>query len=1322
MNNSNDQYYFLKGGGKMGDLIRKKDWTKTPLGLPEKWSQNLQAAVSLVLNNPLPMYIAWGKECTQIYNDAYLPILGKQQQLDSLDFKPSDTLSQVWQITKDKFDLVMKGEFASSSSFILTLYRDGSLKNCYFDFAYSPIFLQDGEIGGTLVTIFETTAKQIVDQELQESEKRFKTLADNIPNLAWMADAKGSLYWYNKQWYEYTGTSFEDMQGWGWKSVFKEKELEAVLKEWNTSLKTGQPFEMVYPIKGADGVYNQFLTRALPVKNDAGEITTWFGTNTNINPQKLAERALDESKNELEFVIEAAKLGTFDYDPITNKFTSNNRLKEWFGLSAEQDIDLYHGTKVIKEKDKSKVITAIDTALQFSSGGIYDICYDIVNPISKKEITLHAKGKALFNSDKKAFRFNGTVEDITEQTIARKKLEQSENNLRLIILQAPMAIAILRGPKYVVEIANKSALDLWTKTEEEVYNTSVFDSIPELALQGIQDILDKVRTTKQHFSTTELPLKIMRYGILETVFMNFSYEPLFDDEGNSDKIMVLGFDVTTQVRARKEIEKSEHDIRSIVESAPFPIAVYTGSEMRITLANQSMIEAWGKGSGVIGKLYKEVLPELENQNIYEQISGVFATGIPFHAKNQKVEILKNGILKSFYFNYSFTPLRDLLGTIYGVMNTAAEVTELNEAKKRIEESEKRFRDSVHQAPVAIVIFRGEENIVEMANAPYLELVDKTESEFLSKPLFSSLPEVEQSIDPIIKGIYQTKKAFYGYEFPVVLKRFGNKEDCYFNFVYQPLIESDTVVGIIVVATDVTANVRAKKELENKEQRLNIVINASELGVWELDLKNNETKVSQRALEILGLPGEKKYNRELLSSKMHKDDLIIRKTAFKEALKNGILYYEIRIIIDEVIHWIEAKGKVFFDLDKKPLRIIGTLRDVTDEKNIQNELLEREQKFRLLADSMPQFVWTANREGKLTYFNQAVYDFSGYSKEEMIEKGWLSIVHDEEKEENRTKWIEAVSTEKNFIIEHRFRKNDGTYRWQLSRAIPQRDKSGVITMWVGTSTDIQDQKMFTNELEKQVSERTKEIYDKNEALEKMNRELQSFAYISSHDLQEPLRKIQTFATQLQQSEAKNLSDKGLDKFHRMRSAADRMQTLIQDLLAYSRTSVQERSFKRTKLSDIIDEVKEDLEEDFEGENSNITIRNDCEIDIIPFQFRQVLFNLISNSLKFTKPNQNCNIVIDSRLALNSEIVTHDLDPDREYCYIKFTDNGIGFEEEYSEKIFEVFQRLHGKEKFEGTGIGLAIVKRIIDNHNGRIVATGVLNEGATFEIFIPYQKC
>ncbi|KVV15990.1 PAS domain S-box protein [Flavobacterium sp. TAB 87] len=1315
---SNDQHYFLNGGGEMGELIRAKDWTQTPLGSPENWPNSLKTMVSVLLNNPFGMYIAWGKEYTQIYNDAYIPILGKVNHTRIVGNSTRDSFAEIWESVASNFDQAMMGNPGILPDFLVVLDGNESTKNSYFDFAYSPILLENGEVGGVLVNAIETTTKKVAQDNLIESEERFKAMADNIPNLAWMANADGAVYWYNKQWYEYTGTTFEDMQGWGWQSVYKQDALFTVVDEWKRSLELGVPFEMSYPIRRADGMYRQFLTRALPVKNEDGNISTWFGTNTDITEQKVAEEALLESKNEIEFVIEAAKLGTFDYNPITDKFSANSRLKKWFGLSADEEINLNVATNVIVDEDRAKVVHAITKSLDYSSGGNYEMTYNIINPVSKKEITLHAKGKALFNANKQAFKLNGTVEDITAQTISRKKLEQSERSLKLMILQAPIAISIMRGTDYTVEIANKNALELWNRTEEQVLNKSIFEVLPELKSQGVRELLDDVCATGNSFSTTELPVELMRFGQLETVYVNFSYEALFDLQGNINGVMSIGFDVTAQVLARQEIEKSEQSIRSLVESAPFPIGVYTGKEMRITLANQAIIDAWGKQGDVIGKLYTEILPELENQNIYKQIEGVFESGIAFHAKNQKVEIEINGILKAFYFNYSFTPLRDSTGNIYGVMNTAAEVTALHEAKQKIEESEKRFRDAVQQAPTAMVIFRGKDNVVDMVNTPYLELVDKTEEEFLGKPLFESLPEVEEVIKPIIDGIYETENAYYGYEFPVTLVRYGKKEITYFNFVYHPLKEGNVVTGIMVVATEVTSNVVAKKSLKENEQRLSIIIEASELGVWELDLLTYETTISDQALEVLGLANEKFESHEQLMSKMHPDDLGIRKAAFEKALQTSILHYEIRTIVDDVIHWIEAKGKVFYDADKKPIRMLGTLRDVSDEKNIQSQLVEREQKFRLLADSMPQFVWTANPEGKLNYFNQSVFDFSGISREEITEKGWLQIVHFDEREENTIKWMESICTEKDFLIEHRFRKNDGTYRWQLSRAIPQRDPDGKITMWVGTSTDIQDQKMFTNELEKQVLERTKELNQKNDDLEKMNRELQSFAYISSHDLQEPLRKIQTFATQINQREAENLSDNGKDKFRRMQNAANRMQMLIQDLLAYSRTSVQERIFEKATLSEIIEEVKEDLEQDSLDKNTTITVVTDCSLEVIPFQFRQLLFNLISNSLKFTREGTIPKIVIECNFALGSDLPNDKLNKNKEYCHISIQDNGIGFEEEYNEKIFEVFQRLHGKEKFDGTGIGLAIVKKIVDNHNGVITATGVLNEGATFDIYLP----
>jgi len=263
-----------------------------------------------------------------------------------------------------------------------------------------------------------------------------------------------------------------------------------------------------------------------------------------------------------------------------------------------------------------------------------------------------------------------------------------------------------------------------------------------------------------------------------------------------------------------------------------------------------------------------------------------------------------------------------------------------------------------------------------------------------------------------------------------------------------------------------------------------------------------------------------------------------------------------------------------------------------------------------------------------------------------------------------------------------------------------------------------QKTFTDELEKKVKERTLQLEDNNLALEKMNKELQSFAYISSHDLQEPLRKIQTFASLISEKEFDNLSEMGQDYFRRMRNAAERMQTLINDLLSYSRTDLDERKFEITDLNAIVEDVKDDLKEEIQRNNAVIEVGEMCDVNVITFQFRQLMYNLISNALKFTKPGEAPHIKIHSKIVEGKFLKHKSLLPNSYYCHISISDNGIGFLAEYSEKIFELFQRLHVKSAYDGTGIGLAIVKKIVDNHYGQIAAMSGLGAGATFDIFIP----
>jgi two-component system, chemotaxis family, CheB/CheR fusion protein len=241
----------------------------------------------------------------------------------------------------------------------------------------------------------------------------------------------------------------------------------------------------------------------------------------------------------------------------------------------------------------------------------------------------------------------------------------------------------------------------------------------------------------------------------------------------------------------------------------------------------------------------------------------------------------------------------------------------------------------------------------------------------------------------------------------------------------------------------------------------------------------------------------------------------------------------------------------------------------------------------------------------------------------------------------------------------------------------------------------------------------------------NQELESFTYIASHDLQEPLRKIQTFAKRIMEKEIGNLSEGGRDYFLRMERAANRMQVLIEDLLLYSRTNTKLQEMEQIDLNGMVAEVIHDLKEQIEEKNAKVDVKTLGMAHVVPFQFRQLFQNLIGNALKFYSPDRSLLVKISTEHCDNNAYSTNNpalginqLTRDQTYMHLIISDNGIGFEQKFHDQIFQLFQRLHGREKYTGTGIGLSIVRKITDNHQGVITARGELGKGATFDIYIP----
>ena len=406
-------------------------------------------------------------------------------------------------------------------------------------------------------------------------------------------------------------------------------------------------------------------------------------------------------------------------------------------------------------------------------------------------------------------------------------------------------------------------------------------------------------------------------------------------------------------------------------------------------------------------------------------------------------------------------------------------------------------------------------------------------------------------------------------------------------------------------------------------------------------------------------------------------------------------------------------------------ILLSIEDITVAANAREAERQATKQLQFIADAMPQKVWTADGDGNVNYLNQIWLDYTGLTYEDLKSRGWEQVTHPDDWEKSKKSWQHAIDTGDDFEEEHRFLNKNGDYKWHLSRGVAHRNESGTIVMWVGTNTEINEQKEQNVALEKAVVKRTHELEEAKKALEgtnaelnAKNKELESFTYVSSHDLQEPLRKIQTLASRILDKEAQNLTDSGQDSFRRLQKAAERMQNLIRDLLAFSRLGTAERKFETIELRVVLEDVIDELNETISEKRAVVEYSELGPATVVVFQFRQLLHNLIGNALKFSDPATPPKVTIRSTSVKGSETGYAGLAAEKNYCHITVSDNGIGFDPQYSEKIFDVFQRLHGKEKYNGTGIGLAIVKRIIENHDGVITATSEPKKGTRFDIYIP----
>jgi PAS domain S-box-containing protein len=426
--------------------------------------------------------------------------------------------------------------------------------------------------------------------------------------------------------------------------------------------------------------------------------------------------------------------------------------------------------------------------------------------------------------------------------------------------------------------------------------------------------------------------------------------------------------------------------------------------------------------------------------------------------------------------------------------------------------------------------------------------------------------------------------------------------------------------------------------------------------------------------------------------------------------------------------ILRSGKILNNLDTGRARAEGATRES------QIALSTSEASFQELADSMPQIVWAATPDGNLDYYNRRWYDYTGMTFAQTRDWGWPAVLHPDDLQNCINLWTHSLATCEPLEVLYRFRRaSDNAYRWHLGRARAIRNAQGAVVRWFGTCTDIEDFKraeteiiMLNEGLEGRVRERTIELDCANRQLaaaneelkgaalrlEYSNRELQDFASVASHDLQEPLRKVQAFGDRLKSRCGTAIDEQGRDYLDRMLNATKRMQSLILDLLSFARVTSQAQPFLPVDLAQVAREVLADLEVRIAETSAVVEVGDLPSIDADAMQMRQLLQNLIGNALKFRQKGEPAAVRV---YAENADFRTA---VDGMFRFV-VEDRGIGFDEKYLDRIFKVFQRLHGRAEYEGTGVGLAICRKIAQRHGGDITARSSVGQGARFLVALPF---
>jgi PAS domain S-box-containing protein len=898
--------------------------------------------------------------------------------------------------------------------------------------------------------------------------------------------------------------------------------------------------------------------------------------------------------------------------------------------------------------------------------------------------------------------------DITDLKHSQKALADSEIRLRVATESAGMATWDLdmqtKNLVYSERMNELFGLPSGTQLTQDELRSYIFGEDMPIIARAQQTALENgLYSYVVRIRRADGPLR----------YIQTDGKVIFDDNGQAVRMLGTMSDVTAQRLHQKQLEDSERLFRTIALSIPNSLVVVIDTDYKIISLEGDLLSKLGYDSqNFVGKSLQSVTEAdkfARDKENYDRLLSGEKFSLEITAEAEKLSFMTH-----------FVPLKDN-GETYAGLIIALDITELKTNEERIA----RFGAIVESSDDGIFSLTLD-GFVTSWNRGAERIFGYTEKEMVGMPLSTIIPPDRRDEETRILSQIREGRSVDHFE-TIRLRKDGREVDI--SLTVSPLKNDEgTIIGASKISRDISERKRTERQLVESEERFRTLIDAAPVLVWMSGTDKLCTFFNKAWLDFTGRTMEQETGDGWMQG-IHPEDSDRCVVTYYEAFdRREEFYIEYRMRRhDGEYRWISDKGVPRFAPDGSFLGYIGGCMDIQESKDFASELERivsertnelRSSNFELnrqkeLAETVLDTAIDINlvydRETRFLAFNKAAELIYGRKKEEVIGRKLLDVFPSAEGSKGYNDLMRALQGEQ---VHNTTYKSPVTGLYYEDFLIPMRRENGevfaVLVFARNITESIRNEQLLTD--------LNNTLRSKNAELERSNAELASFNHVASHDLQEPLRKIQTFISRIFDTGTDDIEEKNLDYLRRIQLSANRMQLLIDDLLTFSRTNKADQKHVSVDLNNTLENVQRELSQSIEEHNAEIVVGERLPtVSGIAFQFHQLFVNLIGNALKYTEPDKQAVVTISCRTVEGSEVPEGD---DRKYYRIGVKDNGIGFDMKYAVQIFELFQRLHGRTEYSGTGIGLTICKKIVENHNGKIMAESKPGEGSEFIVFLP----